>query len=258
MLVKKRIWCFALLLAVLSFMRPTIHVAMYRMAYKNIDFVIPSPTDEQIKELEGGNGIGVIVPYYMEKTDVGRVIVFPDAQKIKYMPFSMIAAKEAVVDWKYGEHKGIGSEMTLDISGHRYAFIVKGHANEKAFMAGSVAMCVLDEDQAKELKEEGVVYSAAYVQATDEEACRKYLLEEYKPYGRMKHEKDFVSIEAYRKHVENFMGADWSKEITMAKEHLPGMFGTMWQEQLWQGLGMDICVCILLACLSMGHYENRL
>ncbi len=258
MLVKKRIWFFALLLVVMSFMRPTLYVVMYHMAYRNIDFVIPSPTDEQIEALEGKNGIGVIIPYYMEKTDVGTVIILPDAKMVKYMPCPMITAKEAVVDWTYGEHKGIGSEMTLNVSSHRYAFVVRGHAYNNVFMAPSVAICVLAGDQARELKEEGLVYSAAYVQATDKEACKKYLLEEYKPYGRMKQPKDFVSVETYQKHVENFMSANWSKEITITREHLPRMFDSTWRKQLWQGLGMDICVCILLACLSMRHYENRI
>lgn len=45
------------------------------------------------------------------------------------------------------------------------------------------------------------------------------MLEDYKPFGRLKDKEDFKSEDTYNEHLENFSNADWSKEITLCSEN---------------------------------------
>lgn len=61
---------------------------------------------------------------------------------------------------------------------------------------------------------ERLLYSGAYISASDRSQCEYYLRTEYKPLGRLKDRSEFDTEEAYLRHYENFMSASYSNELT--------------------------------------------
>ena len=59
-----------------------------------------------------------------------------------------------------------------------------------------------------------LVYSGAYIQATDHGQCKGYLENNYKPYGRLRDASEFATQDAYEIHYNAFMSANYSNEIS--------------------------------------------
>ena len=201
----------------------------------SIDYIIPSPTTQQIAEIESNeaNGIKAITPYYESKMDVScngksvksSVILLPDVSKLGYTPYSaarIISNKEklgggdAVIDKAYSEKSGIkiGDVVSVSIAEENYTYTVKAIAETNTYYQDGTILLVLTGNQASLFEENGLKYSAAYVSASDRSKCEQYLYTEYKPLGRMKDRSEFDSEETYQQHVLNFNDADWTKEIT--------------------------------------------
>lgn len=199
----------------------------------DIDFIIPSPADTQIAELESmGVGIDTVTPYYETNTKVdingsscqGIAIMIPDANKIENTPYTTrrvingknATAGEAIMDQLYAEKNGcnIGDQAKININGTVMTFVIVGVSEPNSYCnEGSIALVLTAED-ANILASAGIKYSAAYVKASDYNECKNYLLSEYKPYGRLKEQSEFNSDDSYNQHVQNFEDADWTKEIT--------------------------------------------
>lgn len=218
----------------------------FESTYTNttIDFIIPSPNDQQIAELEQSTetGISVIVPYYTTDASVSinsatenksSIMLFTSAEKMDATPYCSkriltgvtAQAGEAVVDHRYAEQYGVavGDSITFSILGTAYDFnVVAISETNQSYDSGSIAV-VLSAEQNQSIIEQGANYSGAFVVATDIEVAEVFLLNDYKPLGRMKDRSDFDSDEAYNQHVENFNAADWSKEITVYADNFSAL-----------------------------------
>ena len=220
---------------------------VFESIYKDtsIDFIVPGPGYDQITEIEGNEaaGVEVMTPYYETSTSVsingisvsnGNVLIFPDAAKAEYTPYAAsriikgeksINIGSAVVDSVYADANncGLGDEIQIVIAGQTYRFTVTGITPSNTYhKEGSIAVFI-DEAQTAALKEAGITYSASYVSASDYEACKNYLFNEYKPLGRLKDKTEFDSDDIYNRHVQNFNDADWSKEITNCRANYDEM-----------------------------------
>lgn len=199
-----------------------------------IDFIVPSPSYEQVSEIEGSSetGIEAITPYYETTTSVsidgsscsGTTVILPDENKVNNTPYSssrivkgnMPGAGQAVVDQSFKEKNGfgIGDTAEITIADRRMSFEIVGVSETNSYVKnGSIAL-VLDEDDKAALQDANVSLSAAYIKAADYEKCKSYLYNDYKPYGRLKDPSDFSSEDTYNQHLQNFNDADWTKEIT--------------------------------------------
>lgn len=203
----------------------------------DIDFIIPSPSYEQISELESETtGIDVVTPYYETTTVVkingvdiiGNTIIIPDINKVEYSPYNskriidgemVDKGGTALIDHEYmlKNNCSVGDRIEISIAGQTLNFEVVGVTETNTlYEKGSIAL-ILDENQASVLKDERLVFSAAFVKAGDASICESFLKNDYKPYGRMKKVEDFESEEVYQQHIKNFESADWSQEITNFK-----------------------------------------
>lgn len=218
----------------------------FESTYTNtdIDFIIPSPNDQQIDEIEQntGRGISIIAPYYTTEASVsvngskaneGDVIIFAHADKMDATPYctnriltgETARAGEAVVDLFYAEHNNItiGDSVAFSVLGTSYEFtVVAISETNQSYDSGSIAV-VLSAEQNQSILSQGANYSGAFVVATDLEVAETYLMNDYKPLGRMKDREEFDSDEAYNQHVENFNTADWSKEITVYADNFSAL-----------------------------------
>ncbi len=199
----------------------------------NIDFIIPSPADTQISELESNSAIKTVTPYYETATKAtingtatsGTILMFPYEGKMEQTPYCkarIIAGEkkygvgDAVIDRIYAEKNGckIGDKIQFSLGDSTIEYTVVAIAETNTYYNGGTVALVLEQSEAKRMTDRGVRYSAAYVEAADKAACKTFLEKEYKPLGRLKNKDDFSSDEAYNQHVQNFNDADWSKEIT--------------------------------------------
>ncbi len=233
------------LIGSMAFVRTNINQAQDKYEFESIyinteiDFIIPSPSYAQISEIQTeANGIEVVKPYYEtsaalsvnEQTCKGTALIFPDADNLDVTPYGskrMISMAEevqpgtAVIDKMFAETNGcvIGDTITISIDNTAYKFTVVGISENNTYCSdGSVALFLSSED-ATVFETIGIKYSAAYIKATDLSKCKNYLLEDYKPFGRLKDKEDFKSEDTYNEHLENFSNADWSKEITFCSEN---------------------------------------
>lgn len=233
------------LIGSMAFVRTNINQAQDKYEFESIyinteiDFIIPSPSYAQISEIQTeANGIEVVKPYYEtsaalsvnEQTCKGTALIFSDADNLDVTPYGskrMISMAEevqsgtAVIDKMFAETNGcvIGDTITISIDNTAYKFTVVGISENNTYCSdGSVALFLSSED-ATVFETIGIKYSAAYIKATDLSKCKNYLLEDYKPFGRLKDKEDFKSEDTYNEHLENFSNADWSKEITLCSEN---------------------------------------
>ncbi len=200
----------------------------------SIDFIIPSPSYEQISVIENSadTGIAVITPYYETTTKVqikgvsciGTTIIIPDDNKVENTPYASgriiegnsAGLGQAVVDKVFVEKNScnLNDVAEITISGRTMSFKIVGIAEKNTYTKDGTIALVLNSDDREALKTQKIKYSAAYVKALDYEKCKAYLLTDYKPYGRLKDISEFSSEEAYNQHLDNFENADWTKEIT--------------------------------------------
>ena len=113
----------------------------------------------------------------------------------------------------------IGDAVTLNVGGNEYKFVISGVSEINTYYDKGTVAVVLTDEQAKQFEIDGIIYSAAYVNAEDYEKCKAYLFSDYKPYGRLKDSSVFDNPETYDQHVKNFNDADWTKEITVCKDN---------------------------------------
>ena len=200
----------------------------------DIDFIIPSPSYEQVSELDNSSdiGIGTVTPFYETSTSVtnkgvictGTTVILPDEVKVANTPYtdkrilrgSVPKADQAIIDQLFYEKNNcdIGDTIEISIADKNLFFEIVGVSETNTYCKdGSIAL-VLNKNDAATFLNEGIGFSAAYVKASDYDKCKTYLYSEYKPFGRLKDQSEFTSEDTYNQHVNNFEDADWTKEIT--------------------------------------------
>lgn len=223
-----------------SFVKSNIEKADSKYSFESlyantkIDFIIPSPSYEQMAALDNAIDVGieVVSPYYETNTKVringvscnGIAVILPDKNKVENTPYasarilegSVAGSGQAMIDLAYLKKNecNIGEIAEITLADRIMKFEIVGITEENTYSKnGSIAL-ILTEDDRKALVEAGITYSAAYIRASDIDKCKKFLYSEYKPYGRLKDPSEFTSEDAYQQHVKNFEAADWTKEIT--------------------------------------------
>lgn len=244
---------------------------VFESIYKDtaIDFIIPSPSYSQIQEIEQNQETGVtaITPYYETSSSAringneakGSVLFIADASKVDYTPYGTkrivsgeksVTEGNAIVDRTYIENNSckIGDTVEMTLSGHQFTFTVTGMTEDNTYYNGGTIALVLSSEQVAQLESDGVGYSAAYVAASDYEKCKRYLLNEYKPYGRLKDESEFDNQEAYQQHVNNFNDANWSKEITNCKDNYSSL--SVKYENVESGIYRNTIIAAVIVLLA--------
>ncbi len=229
------------IISTLAFINPNLRKAAEKHVFDSmyqdtcIDFIVPSPSNEQISDEESNpnNGIKRLTPFFLTNLsyEVGSkkissdIILFPNADRINNTPYcskriingkSELSSGDAVVDQSYANKYGvsIGDQVSLVIKDLNLDFTITSISEDNLlFDKGSIAV-VLRSTDTQTLISGGATYSAAYVEAENYNTCVDYLINNYKPYGRLKPASAFSSDDTYNQHYENFMNADWSKEIT--------------------------------------------
>lgn len=211
--------------------------ALAQSLYKNdkLNFDVPSPSYEQIAELENKEFIESVFPYFYTEVTFSinganhqsRLFLSDSFNKLEqtmYCKERLIkkADKEydnpLLVDYKFIKDTGLdlGSLVEISFGSSKVEFKIAAIYETNTYYDGGALMAKW-EDLQKDLitaMSQKVVYSGAYIYATDYQQCKNYLEKEYKPYGRLRSESEFATHEAYVTHYEAFMAANYANEIT--------------------------------------------
>lgn len=212
----------------------------FESIYQNtpIDFIVPSPSFEQIEELEkADNGIEKVTPYYSFSMEVkngtqsfkSNALIFDDSNKLGFTPYDEARIIKgnyvsesfiAIADSKYASKNGfsVGDTISAEICSERLTFKLSALSEDNPFLDGSIAL-VIPQETSKNVIQPQYPYGGAYITANNYNQCKDFVKTEYKPLGRLKSRSDFDSDAAYEAHLKNFNSADWSQEITDMREN---------------------------------------
>ena len=237
--VKNRSWITLLWILVLNvaicvfFIMPNIENGSNNYSkqsiYKNsqIDYDIPAPTKEQLKQIENLDFVNAVFGYYytevtgvVNKTQkVNIKIIFSDyTQNIDMTMYSkerLIEASQNIcenpiyIDYGCKNKNNIKLDDTIEIFG--IMFQVAGIYETNSY--NSAIYAPLIGEQKKMIEEKSSNYSGAFISVNDLQQAEKYF-RSYKPYGRLRDKKEFDSEEQYLIHYNAWESANYYNEIT--------------------------------------------
>ncbi len=210
--------------------------------YKNteIDFIVPSPAEEQVSNLKSKSFISEVLPYYYTKTTISccdkniinNVMMFDSLSDIKLSPYNQnrcidLTGEEEnsmVVDYSFFSKTkcNLGDTACFSINGEVLNFKITGIFEENAFYDnGAVAVKYGDAVKNAIMKNrtKNIPYSGAYISASNKEECKNYLYEKYKPFGLLKERDEFNSDEAYKIYITGFNSTNYSNEIVFVQQY---------------------------------------
>lgn len=205
--------------------------------YENekLNFDIPSPSYDQVSQLENETFIESVFPYFYTKVNLyfdGKArqtnLFFSDTfdklEQTMYCKSRLIeTAKQnfsnpILVDYQFVQDTGvkIGSTVSVLFGTDKIDFQVYAIYETNIYYDGGAVMAKWEGSQKEAIMalSPKLVYSGAYVQAADRQQCKNYFEKEYKPYGRLKDRSDFATQEAYDIHYNAFISANYANEIT--------------------------------------------
>lgn len=200
-----------------------------------LNFDIPSPSYEQISQLESKEFIEGVFPYYFTKvsvktsqktreTNLFLSEAFDKLEQTMYCNARCIQKSKKehtnpiLVDYKFVQDTGAKLDETVSITfgSTKIDFQISAIYETNTNYTNGAVLVKWDGLQKQTITalSPNLTYSGAYVYATNTQQCKQYLQTEYKPYGRLKNPQDFATQEAYQTHYNAFMSANYSNEIT--------------------------------------------
>lgn len=205
--------------------------------YKNtdIDFIAPEPSEEQISELPGTNGISAVFPYFLTKTQVSvngksrttTVLLSDQVQNIDITMYNEERLIEKasteydnpiLVDWQFCKDTSakIGDTVTIAIAGNQVEFRIYAIYETNSIYDGGAILAEIDSEQKDSIMQnsKNSGYSGMYVSSSEYNVCRSYLTTDYRPLGRLKSRDLFEDESQYQVHYDAIMSSGYANEIT--------------------------------------------
>lgn len=205
--------------------------------YKNteIDFIIPEPSFDQVNDLPGTNGIDMVFPFFLTKTEVNvngtsRTTTILLSDKIQDIDFTMynqarIIEKSNVeyenpilVDWQFAHDTSahIGDTVSFTIGGNIVEYNIYAVYETNSVYDGGAILAAISEEQKESITQQSSNngYSGMYISASNYEICRTYLTTDYRPLGRLRNRELFSDDDQYQVHYDAIMSSGYANEIT--------------------------------------------
>lgn len=208
-----------------------------RSVYKNsaVDFIVPEPSFEQVDSLPRTNGIDKVFPYFLTKTTVEysgktRTTTVLLSDQMDNVDFTMYSEKRLIekseknvtnpiyVDWQFCKDTSakVGDNVFITINGEKVEYqIVAIYETNSIYDGGAVLVELTDNQKASIMntsKNSG--YSGMYISSSDYGKSQTYLMNEYRPLGRLKSRELFDSDEQYQVHYDAIVSGNYANEIT--------------------------------------------
>ena len=191
------------------------------------DYIVPTPSETQLPELENETSIDHVVPFY--KTEQIKydgkslnTILINDINDYMYTELStglliekdMLNTNSILIDLRFAEVFSVelGDSIELNISGVIYTYQVDGLFKENTFSSKETFGTVLFETPEVFSSDESMVYSGAYIVSNNPQMTWLYLAD-YAPLGRLRNQRIDESNEDYAEYVSDFSNQDYSLEL---------------------------------------------
>lgn len=235
--------------------------------YKNsdIDFIVPEPSFEQVRDLPGTHGIDEAFPFLMTKTEVsvnGRsrttnVLLsdlFQNVDMTMYSPARLIEQssvnidKPILVDWQFchDTSAAIGDVVTILIGGTPVDYTISAIYETNNVYDGGAILAPMGDELMNAIMEQSnnSGYSGMYISADDYNACQSYLTTEYRPLGRLKSPDQFESDSQYQVHYDAIMSSGYANEITDFRVRESALDSSANAMIIWIGAALSAIVLI--------------
>ncbi len=207
--------------------------SMYRNT--DIDFIAPEPSFAQIEELPGTNGIKKVFPFYLTKAQVtangnNKTTTVLLSDRFDNIDLTMYNEKRLIkksdkayddavyVDWSFCQNTNstIGDIVSFEIAGRRVEYHIYAIYESNTVYEGGTVLVQINDEIKEEIKSNSKNngYSGMYIEASDYNTCRAYLISDYRPLGRLKNREQFDDEDQYNIHYDAIMSSGYANEIT--------------------------------------------
>ena len=242
---------------------------------KKLDFDVPSPSFEQISQLERETTIKSVFPYYFTRASVfvnGKIretrLFFSDAfdklDQTMYCDERLIEKASEnynnpiYVDYKFvsDTNAKLGSVVSVTLGTKKVDFQVAAIYETNTYYDGGAVIAKWEGSQKEAVMvvSPKLAYSGAYIQAADHAQCKNYLEANYKPYGRLKDRSEFSSQEAYETHYNAFMSANYSNEITDFAVKTESTQATVSEKSSSTTISIILCGIVLVVAMVFVNF----
>ena len=198
------------------------------------NFIIPSPSEDQIEELQNKEFIKHVEPYYYtqstikfnNKDIISNIIMVDDIESLNYSPYSaqrLVDGKAnikttAILDFAYAKANniGVGDVVKVQLGSNIFEHEVSAVYETNTMYSDGVVVINWSSEQKEQVFNSSFQkanYSGAWVVDSNYSDCARYLLNDYKPLGRFKDRSEFETDEAYQSHLDAFNNASFAAEI---------------------------------------------
>ena len=206
----------------------------------NISFKVPSPSIEQVENFSSMNGIQSVYPYYdifatvkmnkrvlknqyvigIDKNRIPEFAFCSDKMLLKSNFENLDSSVCAFIDYAFAKTNNldIDEKITVQTSNTVLEATVCGIIrNCSEFISAKenengVIIIGFDHDSLCKIAGKTIPYSGAFLQVSDVDIAKKNLMD-YKPFGRLKSEKQFSSVKDYEEYLDFFNAGFYGTEI---------------------------------------------
>ena len=197
--------------------------------YENskIDYDIPQPTKEQLKEISDMPFVTSVFGYYYTesllevagKSVLTKILFSEDLDALEYTMYTSARMIEesaipydnpAYVDYAFAKENGVKLGDILKLNNIEFQI---GRIYETNSYYTSAIFIPLVGEQKEFIESNSTSYSGAFLSVNDISQAEKYL-NDYKPMGRLKNRSQFQSDVEYELHHEQWEKNSYANEIT--------------------------------------------
>ncbi|MBQ3041271.1 MAG: hypothetical protein IJD42_06705 [Clostridia bacterium] len=200
---------------------------LYNIEKTDVDFIVQSPSDSQVVEMEMLSHIDKVTPYVYYSSDFSvkgknvksNLFVIQDKSDLKYTVFSdQLLESEKNVDSKneiyisndFASSLSLipGDEISTIICGQNVKFTIASIYKSDNRQVGGMAIATMSGDVLEALSG-GYKYSGAYIKSNDIAATEDFL-ESYVPLGDLRSRDEFDSDELYQIYLDKRAETDYT------------------------------------------------
>lgn len=200
---------------------------LYNIEKTDVDFIVQSPSDSQVVEMEQLTHIDKVTPYIYYSSDFSvkgknvksSLFVIQDKSDLNYTVFSdQLLESKANVDGKneiyisndFASSLSLnpGDEISSLICGQTVHFIIAAIYESDNRQVGGMAIATMSGDVLEAISE-GYKYSGAYIKSNNVAATENYL-EGYVPLGDLRPRDEFDSDELYQIYLDKRSETDYT------------------------------------------------
>lgn len=236
----------------------------------SVDFIIQTPSAEQVEEIRGLNHINNVTPYYFSAGNAkinGKTVkselylvesledlpntLFSDrllVEEIKDQPSSAIV----YIDSSYAKKNGLkaGDNLKLQNASGDIDCVVGKIFKADGRHDNGMLMAVLDGEIKEAIGEAATLrYSGAYIDSKDNAATEEYL-KEYIPEGDLRPRSDFDSDELYEAYLDTHNSAD-SSQTTFYRDHYLKEMDNRYSGQLLRDMILSFIFIVVVLLIGL-------